>query len=77
MITQGLQNKDKPAGSEGWERAVPEQLPEPVYWPFFLAMGIAFIFWGLLTIWVLLAAGGGVALVALAGWVKTLNDEQR
>ena len=40
-----------PVNQEEWQKAAPEELPEPTYWPFYLAMGIMFLAWGLLTMW--------------------------
>jgi hypothetical protein len=58
-----------------WDKAKPKILPKPTYWPFFLAMGLAFIFWGLLTTWVILLAGGLIFMIALGGWINQLRHE--
>ena len=58
-----------------WPKAQPERLPQPTYWPFFLAMGLTFIFWGLLTTWLILAAGVLIFIVALIGWINVLRNE--
>ncbi len=63
----------KPEGD--WEKAKPEVLPGPTYWPFFLAMGLTFIFWGLLTTWVILVAGVIIFVIALTGWINQLRYE--
>ena len=60
---------------EDWEKAKPELLPRPTYWPFFLAMGLSFLFWGLLTTWVILLAGALIFVTALAGWINQLRHE--
>jgi hypothetical protein len=60
---------------EDWEKAKPEILPRPTYWPFFFAMGLAFIFWGLLTTWVILLAGLLIFAIALAGWINQIRYE--
>ena len=57
------------------EKARPEILPKPTYWPFFLAMGLAFIFWGLLTTLVVLTAGGLIFITALIGWINQIRHE--
>ncbi|NML65430.1 hypothetical protein HHL22_09460 [Hymenobacter sp. RP-2-7] len=59
-----------------WPKARPERLPKPTYWPFFLAVGLAFIFWGLLTTWVILAAGLLIFAISLGGWINILRHEQ-
>ena len=57
-------------------KAKPELLPKPTYWPFFLAMGIMFIAWGLLTIWIISVAGLILLVISLAGWINILRHEQ-
>ncbi|MEO6843719.1 MAG: hypothetical protein ABI184_01030, partial [Ginsengibacter sp.] len=56
-------------------KAKPEILPEPTYWPFFLAMGIAFLGWGLLTTWLISLAGFIILVVSLIGWINILRHE--
>jgi hypothetical protein len=58
-------------------KAKPEKLPQPTYWPFFLAMGLLFLAWGLLTIWIIALAGFLVFVIALAAWINILRHEQR
>ncbi len=58
-----------------WEKAKPERLPKPTYWPFFLAMGLAFMSWGLLTTWVILVTGAIIFVTALVGWINILRHE--
>ncbi|MEO6904217.1 MAG: hypothetical protein ABI315_13845 [Bacteroidia bacterium] len=58
-----------------WEKAKPEKLPEPTYWPFFTAMGIAFVFWGLLSSWVILVAGLLIFIISLTRWINILRHE--
>ena len=58
-------------------KAKPEKLPTPTYWPFFLAMGILFMVWGLLTIWIITIAGFIVFVITLAAWINILRHEQR
>lgn len=56
-------------------KAKPEKLPEPTYWPFFLAMGLAFLGWGLLTTWLISLAGFIILIVSLIGWINILRHE--
>lgn len=56
-------------------KALPEELPQPTYWPFFLALGLLFVFWGLLTTWIILVAGLLTSGLALRGWIKILYNE--
>ena len=56
-------------------KAKPEVLPEPTYWPFFLAMGLAFLGWGLLTTWLISLAGFIIIVIALIGWINILRHE--
>lgn len=69
-----MQTHNKP---EEQVAAKPEKLPPPTYWPFFLAMGLLFMAWGLLTTWIISAAGAVVFIMALAAWINILRHEQR
>jgi hypothetical protein len=53
-----------------------EQMPHPTYFPAGLAMGVAFIFWGLITSWVIIAVGVVLFIAALAGWITDLRNER-
>ncbi len=59
-----------------WEKARPEKLPEPTYWPFFLALGLNFIFWGMLTTWVIGLAGLVIFAIALTCWINLLRHDR-
>ncbi len=56
-------------------KAKPERLPEPTYWPFFMALGLAFAGWGLLSTWLVSLGGGIVFVISLAGWINILRHE--
>jgi uncharacterized membrane protein HdeD (DUF308 family) len=70
---------------DGWHKPKPEVLPKPGYWPFLLALGIAFILWGLAVGFnevfstIIIVSGLGLILfiVALAGWIGDLRDERK
>ena len=40
-------------------------------------MGTTFIFWGLITSWVIFAVGLGLFVAALAGWVTEIRHERK
>jgi len=61
----------------GWEPLEHKHLPRPAYFPSGLAMGTAFIFWGLITSWVIFAIGIGLFAAALAGWVSEIRHERK
>ena len=56
-------------------KAKPEVLPKPTYWPFFLALGLMFLGWGLLTTWIISVAGFIVFVVSLVGWINIMRHE--
>jgi len=60
-----------------WQKARPEELPEPTYWPFFLAMGLNFIFWGLLTTRIILLAGLLIFAIALTCWINLVRHDRK
>ena len=58
------------------------EVPPPTYWPALLAVGLTAIGWGLVSTWMVSAAGAVFALMALIGWIVELakapraNDEK-
>jgi hypothetical protein len=60
-----------------WKRLEHEHLPRPTYFPAGLAMGVTFIFWGLITSWVILAVGVALFIAALAGWITEIRHERK
>lgn len=56
-------------------KAQPAELPKPTYWPFFLALGLAFAGWGLLSGWLVSVGGLIVFVTALIGWINILRHE--
>jgi hypothetical protein len=62
---------------EEYTKAKPEELPSPTYWPFFTAMGLLFLAWGVIAGWIVLIAGFIVFAIALAAWINILRHEQR
>ncbi|QYM78262.1 hypothetical protein K0B96_13255 [Horticoccus luteus] len=59
-----------------WEPLPPEVLPRPTFFPSGLAMGTTFIFWGLITSWVVLVVGVGLFIASLAGWISEIRHER-
>ena len=57
----------------GWQVLPTEPLPHPTYFPAGLAMGVAFLFWGLITTWVVLLVGVALFIAALAGWITEIR----
>ena len=74
-MTEEDYNKTPVTPEEDWEKAKPEVLPKSTYWPFFLAMGLTFTVWGLLTTWVIITAGILIFFIALFGWINQLRHE--
>ena len=60
----------------GWERLPHERLPRPNFFPAGVAMGTAFMFWGLITSWVILVVGIGLFAASLAGWIYEILRER-
>ncbi|MEO6876389.1 MAG: hypothetical protein ABI222_16350 [Opitutaceae bacterium] len=69
-------SKDTPEPHPHWEPLPPEQLPRPTYFPAGLAMGATFVFWGLITSWVVFLVGLGLFAAALAGWITEIIHER-
>ena len=52
---------------------VPEEV-QPTYVPAALAMGIMMLLWGILTNWIMSAAGALLMIWAVAEWVKEMHE---
>ena len=61
----------------GWEPLPHQHLPRPAYFPSGLAMGTAFMFWGLITSWVIFVIGIALFAAALAGWISEIRHERK
>jgi hypothetical protein len=57
--------------------AKPKALPKPTYWPFFFALGLTFLLWGIVTHWIISITGFVVMVYALVCWINILRDEAR
>ena len=72
-----MPDEQSPIAHPEWEPLPAEHLPRPTYFPAGLAMGIAFLFWGLITSWVVLVVGLTLFLAALAGWITEIRYERK
>lgn len=58
-----------------WNKARPEQVPKPTYWPITLVFGLTLAFWGMVTSAVISAVGLVVFAFAIVGWIGDLRHE--
>jgi hypothetical protein len=61
---------------EGWHEPAPEVMPRPTYWPAVTALGVVFLFWGVVTTFIVSAVGLALLVLALGGWIAELRNEQ-
>ncbi len=59
----------------GWTAMPLEHLPPPTFWPAGLGLGITLLLWGLITSWVVLAAGAIVFVGSLVGWLVDMHHD--
>jgi hypothetical protein len=59
----------------GWIPLAPEKLPAPTYWPAALALGTVLLLWGLVTSFIMTAAGLILLAVSLAGWLGEMRHD--
>ena len=59
----------------GWSRPKPAYLVKPTYWPMVLALGIAFLLWGLISNPFVSTVGLVLFVLALANWIRELRHE--
>jgi hypothetical protein len=72
-----MPNEQSPVPRPEWEPLPTERLPPPTYFPAGLAMGIAFLFWGLITSWVTFVVGLALFIASLAGWITEIRYERK
>jgi hypothetical protein len=77
MPNEQANNQHLSAVPPGWQRLPDEPLPHPTYFPAGLAMGVAFIFWGLISNFVVSLVGLALFAAALAGWVTDIRHEHK
>jgi hypothetical protein len=66
-----------PDAPPGWTPLPVEHLPEPTFWPAAFALGITFVFWGLISSWVVFVVGLIAFAGALAGWIAEIRHERK
>lgn len=67
----------QPKGKKPWTALPLEHLPLPTYWPAALGLAITFIFWGVITSWVVLVVGLALFAVSLGGWIYDIRHERK
>jgi hypothetical protein len=72
-----MPDKQSPIPHPEWEPLPAEHLPRPTYFPAGLGMGIAFLFWGLITSWVIIVVGLALFAASLAGWITEIRYERK
>jgi hypothetical protein len=72
-----MPDEPPPVTHPEWEPLPAEHLPRPTYFPAGLAMGIAFLFWGLITSWVVIVVGLVLFIASLAGWITEIRYERK
>ena len=65
-----------PSERARWQDLPNEHLPRPTYFPAGAAMGLTFIFWGIITSLVTVAVGLALFTASLAGWIKEIRHER-
>jgi hypothetical protein len=53
----------------------PQEMPASTLWPFTGALGVLFIFWGLITSFIFSCVGIVLLGIAILGWISDLEYE--
>jgi hypothetical protein len=72
-----MPNEQPSIAQPGWEPLPTEHLPRPTYFPAGLAMGVTFLFWGLITSLVIFVVGLVLFSASLAGWITEIRYERK
>lgn len=76
MKNDAAESKEPSNTPSGWTPLPVEHLPAPTFWPAAFALATTFLFWGLITSWVVLATGLVIFVGSLAGWIHDLRHER-
>lgn len=71
-----MYTENEQAPPAGWEPLPQEHLPQATYFPAGLSMATTFIFWGLVSSWVIVVVGLGLFAASLAGWINEIRHER-
>lgn len=59
-----------------YDVAEPQILPRPTFWPFVMAVGLAFLLWWVVASWIVGAIGFCLFVAGLSGWIHELRNEE-
>ncbi|MEM8678348.1 MAG: hypothetical protein AAGF97_03235 [Planctomycetota bacterium] len=51
-----------------------ETTPRPTYAPAAMAMGVMMLLWGIVTMWIMSAAGAGLMVWSLWTWIREISN---
>jgi len=66
-----------PPPRPGWQPLPEGHLPRPAYFPSGAAMGVTFMFWGVISSWVIFVIGLALFTAAFAGWITEIRHERK
>jgi hypothetical protein len=69
-------NRPRPPDIAEWDKARPDVIPRPTFFPAAMAFGTTFLLWGLITSPVVLAMGSLLIVVSLVGWIGEMRHER-
>ena len=64
------------ANRDDWVAPPQQTIPQPTYAPAAMALGVAFVFFGLVTSYLFCAAGAAVMALSLRSWIGGIADGQ-
>jgi len=50
-----------------------QNVPKDTYWPFFFALAVTTIAWGLITSWIVSVVGAIVLVISVIGWIGDIS----
>ncbi|HEY9793869.1 MAG TPA: cytochrome c oxidase subunit 4 [Candidatus Obscuribacterales bacterium] len=69
------QHADNAASGNKAGMPLPERIPPPTVWPVTLALGITLLCFGIVTSWVMSAAGLIFFVLGVVGWFEDLRKD--
>jgi membrane-bound ClpP family serine protease len=66
------ENQSEPQSAEEWKEALPKKIPGATFAPAFLALGITFLLFGIVSSYVFSAAGLVLMVWSISMWIGEL-----
>ena len=72
--TRSASSRTDVVNRDDWVAPPEQTIPQPTYAPAAMALGVAFVFFGLVTSYLFCAAGAAIMALSLRSWIGGIVD---